>query len=194
MKEVARIIALVAIFALALFGAWLTYDMTQNKAEAMASEPIFDAGLTDPPPSPVVEEQVEEEKEEIVEEEPVEEGVEEEYHEEESYKEELYEEQELYSASYDGSAEDFRSDGVIYYGDFSYTWYSQQVLPGNGLTALNNNGRHVDERGFVCDGDGYIAVASDDFPEGSVVDTPFGAGKVYDCGSGSGNIDIYVDF
>ena len=185
MKELAKIIALIAIFALALFAAWLTYDMTQNEAEAMAVEPIFDAGLTDPPPPPVIEEPVE--KEEVVEEESVEEA-------EEVVEEEYYEEAELYSASYDGSAEDFRSDGVIYYGDFSYTWYSQRVLPGNGLTALNNNGRHVDERGFVCDGDGYIAVASDDFPEGSVVDTPFGAGKVYDCGSGSGNIDIYVDF
>lgn len=191
MKEVARIIALIAIFALALFGAWLTYDMTQNEAEAMAVEPIFDAGLTDPSPPPVIEETVEEEKE-VVEEEPVEEA--EEVVEEEYYEEESYEEVELYSASYDGSAEDFRRDGVIYYGDFSYTWYSQRVLPGNGLAALNNNGRHVDERGFVCDGDGYIAVASDDFPEGSVVDTPFGAGKVYDCGSGYGNIDIYVDF
>ena len=190
MKEVARIIGLIAIFALALFGAWLTYDMAQNKAEAMTVEPIFAAGLTDmaAPPPPVIEERVEEE-EEVVEEELVEEVVEEEY-----YEEEPYEEVELYSASYDGSAEDFRRDGIIYYGDFSYTWYSQRVLPGNGLTALNNNGRHVDERGFVCDGDGYIAVASDDFPEGSVIDTPFGAGKVYDCGSGYGNIDIYVDF
>lgn len=192
MKEIVRIIALVAIFALALFGAWLTYDMTQNKAEAMTIEPIFDAGLTDPPPPSVIEEPVEEE---VVEEEPVEEAEEaEEVVEEEYYEEESYEEEELYSASYDGSAEDFRRDGIIYYGDFSYTWYSQRVLPGGGLTALNNNGRHVDERGFVCDGDGYIAVASDDFPEGSVVDTPFGAGKVYDCGSGYGNIDIYVDF
>lgn len=191
MKEVARIIALIAIFALALFGAWLTYDMVQNKAETMTVEPIFAAGLTDPaaPPPPIIEEPIEEEEEEVVEEEPVEEVVEEEY-----YEEEPYEEAELYSASYDGSAEDFRRDGVIYYGDFSYTWYSQRVLPGNGLTALNNNGRYVDERGFVCDGDGYIAVASDDFPEGTVVDTPFGAGKVYDCGSGYGNIDIYVDF
>lgn len=192
MKEAAKLIALIAIFVLALFGAWLTYDMIEHKAEAATVEPIFDAGLTDPSPPPVIEEPVEEE---IVEEEPVEEVEEtEEVVEEEYYEEEPYEEVELYSASYDGSAEDFRRDGVIYYGDFSYTWYSQRVLPGGGLTALNNNGRHVDERGFVCDGDGYIAVASDDFPEGTVVDTPFGAGKVYDCGSGYDNIDIYVDF
>lgn len=92
------------------------------------------------------------------------------------------------------SAEEFKSIGILYLHDYSYTWYSQRVLPGGGLTALNNNGRHVDDRGFVCDGDGYISVASDDFEMGSIVETPFGDGKVYDCGSGKGNIDIYVDF
>ena len=95
-------------------------------------------------------------------------------------------------SQYDG---DFRSAGIVYgENGYSYTWYSQNVLPGSGLTELNSNGRHVDERGFVCDGDGYIAVASDDHAMGTVVETPFGEGRVYDSGSGSGNIDIYTDY
>lgn len=95
-------------------------------------------------------------------------------------------------SQYDGG---FRSAGVVYgENGYSYTWYSQNVLPGGGLTELNNNGRHVDERGFVCDGDGYIAVASDDHAMGTIVETPFGDGRVYDSGSGSGNIDIYTDY
>ena len=109
---------------------------------------------------------------------------------EEEYVEEYYEGP-TYS-TYDG---DFRSAGVIYGEDGTrYTWYSQNVLPGDGLTELNNNGRHVDDRGFVCDGDGYIAVASNDHPQGTIVDTPFGEGRVYDNGCDSGTIDIYTDF
>ena len=83
----------------------------------------------------------------------------------------------------------------MYDGDTRYTWYSQNVLPGGGLTELNSNGRHVDEAtGFIMDGDGYIAVASSDHPHGAVVDTPWGPGKVYDEGCDSGTIDIYTDF
>jgi len=56
-------------------------------------------------------------------------------------------------------------------------------------------GRHVNEDGFVCDQDGYICVASDDLPKGEIVNTPVGIkGKVYDCGSGRGNLDLYVSW
>lgn len=103
-----------------------------------------------------------------------------------------YDEPTYYASAYDN---DFQSAGVVYGEDGTrYTWYSQNVLPGGGLTELNNNGRHVDERGFVCDGDGYIAVASNDYDLGTVVDTPFGAAKVYDGGCDSGTIDVYTDF
>ena len=90
----------------------------------------------------------------------------------------------------------FYSDGVAYIGDQEFNWYSQNVMPGGGLDELNTNGRHVDgETGFVVDGDGYIAVASpwgqDEI--GTVVETPFGAGKVYDANHG-GAYDIYTDF
>ena len=82
---------------------------------------------------------------------------------------------------------------MVYDGDTKYTWYSQRVLPGGGLTELNNNGRHV-EGGYVVDGDGYIAVASSDHEIGTVLDTPFGVAKVYDTGCASGTVDVYTNF
>ena len=93
-------------------------------------------------------------------------------------------------------ANDFKRAGIVYDENGTrFTWYSQNVLPGGGLTALNNNGRHVGENGFIYDGDGYIAVASDDTPQGEIVDTPWGKGKVYDSGNGSGNgYDVYTNF
>ena len=93
------------------------------------------------------------------------------------------------------SAEDFMFQGVIEYGDNIWTWYSENVLPGDGLTALNENGRTVDGNGYVVDGDGYIALASPDWDEpiGTVVETPFGVGKVYDyCGTEA--YDVYVSW
>ena len=98
-----------------------------------------------------------------------------------------------YAPSYSGEASDFMRQGVVYDGDTRYTWYSQRILAGGGLTELNNNGRHVED-GFVKDGDGYIAVASSDYEKGTIVDTPFGQGKVYDSGCASGTIDVYTDF
>jgi len=90
----------------------------------------------------------------------------------------------------------FQSDGVASIGDQEFNWYSQNVMPGDGLEELNANGRHVDEAtGFVMDGDGYIAVASPWGRDkvGTVVDTPFGQGKVYDANEG-GAYDLYTDF
>jgi hypothetical protein len=100
-----------------------------------------------------------------------------------------------YSGYYSGYSNDFKSEGVRYGEDGTrYTWYSQNILPGGGLTELNNNGRHVDDQGFIRDADGYIAVASNDHAQGEIVDTPWGQGKVYDSGCASGTIDIYTDF
>lgn len=84
-----------------------------------------------------------------------------------------------------------RSKGVVYYNGHRETWYSQKVLPGGGLKIP---GRHVDSRGLVCDGDGYICVASSDLAKGTIVETSLGTGKVYDCGCASGTIDIYCDW
>lgn len=97
-----------------------------------------------------------------------------------------------YPSSSDGSS--FKSNGVVFENGTRYSWYSQNALPGGGLTELNNNGRHVDEEGFIRDADGYIAVASCDHDKGTVVSTPFGEGKVYDVCGVSGTIDIYTNF
>lgn len=84
-----------------------------------------------------------------------------------------------------------KSKGVVYYNGHRETWYSQKVLPGGGLKIP---GRHVDSRGLVCDGDGYICVASSDLAKGTIVETSLGTGKVYDSGCASGTIDIYTNW
>lgn len=91
------------------------------------------------------------------------------------------------------SASEFQFLGVVEDDGVRYTWYSQNVLPGGGLTELNANGRHV-EGGYVVDGDGYIAVASSDYEKGTVIETPFGTAKVYDSGCESGVVDVYTNF
>ena len=90
------------------------------------------------------------------------------------------------------SADELRFLGVIYAGDFRWTWYSQNVLPGGGLQIP---GRHVDENGFICDENDRICLASSDLEWGTIVTTPFGKeGCIYDCGCASGTLDVYVDF
>lgn len=106
-----------------------------------------------------------------------------------SYSEQIvYEEQ-----AFTGSTYDFMVAGVIYANGWRYTWYSQKVLPGGGL---NIPGRHVGAGNLIYDGDGYIVVAANpsSLAYGSLVPTPFGTGKVYDCGCAVGTIDIYTNF
>lgn len=87
---------------------------------------------------------------------------------------------------------DLYNQGRLYYGDYQYTWYSENVLPGYGLAI---EGRHTDADGFVCDGDGYICVAASSLNKGTIVDTPFGRqGKVYDTGCDWGVIDCYTSW
>lgn len=83
------------------------------------------------------------------------------------------------------------SKGRIWYNGHTETYYSQKVLPGGGLAIP---GRHIASDGTIRDADGYIVLASDDYPKGTVVETSLGAGKVYDSGSGSGNVDLYTDW
>lgn len=90
------------------------------------------------------------------------------------------------------SASDLQSSGVIYWGGWRWTWYSQNVLPGGGLSIP---GRHVDESGYVCDENDYICLAATSLSQGAVVDTPFGKqGKVYDSGCAYGTLDVYTAF
>lgn len=101
------------------------------------------------------------------------------------------------NANVDGnwySASNFMTSGRLYDGSgWSYTYYSEKVLPGGGLSIP---GRHVGDEGYVMDGDGNLCIASDDLAYGTAVSVPFGSGTavVYDCGSGSGNLDVYVSW
>ena len=156
--------------------AALTQYIHQVKLETAAAmvEPVVEVAAPAEEPEEVVEEVVEE-------------TYEEEYYEEESYSGD-------YTSGYDVyySADDLRFNGVIYAGDWRWTWYSQNVLPGGGLQIP---GRHVDENGYVCDENDRICLASNDLEWGTVVATPFGKeGCVYDCGCDSGTLDVYVDF
>lgn len=90
------------------------------------------------------------------------------------------------------SPDEFQTGGVIDWGGYTWTHYSELILPGDGL---NVPGRHTTSDGYVCDGDGYVVLATDlsMLPRYSVVDTPFGyTGKVYDTGCAYGTLDVYV--
>lgn len=90
------------------------------------------------------------------------------------------------------SPDEFQTSGVFDWGGYTWTHYSELILPGDGL---NVPGRHTTSDGYVCDGDGYVVLAADlsMLPRYSVVDTPFGyTGKVYDTGCAYGTLDVYV--
>lgn len=130
------------------------------------------------------------EVQEEVEDEPVDEGM----AETEVYVEEAYA---YYEPTYDYVEPSYSTDtgnlkfnGVEYDGEYMYTWYSQNVLPGGGLDIP---GRHVDDNGYVCDEDGNIVVASSNLGYGEVVETPYGSAKVYDTGYLADNqLDVYT--
>ena len=91
--------------------------------------------------------------------------------------------------SYSGNSGSFKSQGVIYQNGIRYTYYSSNVLYHYRTPEWN-----AGSDGIYRDSAGYIIVASSDHSQGSVVSTPFGAGKVYDSGCASGTIDIYTNF
>lgn len=91
--------------------------------------------------------------------------------------------------SYSGNSSSFKSQGVIYQNGIRYTYYSSNVLYHYRTPEWN-----AGSDGIYRDSAGYIVVASSDHSQGSVVSTPFGAGKVYDSGCASGTIDIYTNF
>ena len=85
------------------------------------------------------------------------------------------------------------SRGAMYYNGHKETYYSEKVLPGNGLYIP---GRHVADDGTIRDADGFICVAADPafMAKGSVLITSLGPAKVYDTGCSYGIIDIYVSW
>lgn len=125
--------------------------------------------------------------------EPVEDNSIEEYeYEYEEVEEDSCEETFINYSSGDYSPSDLEFSGRLYWGGWSWTWYSERILPGEGLSIP---GRYTDENGFVCDESGYICLASGSLSKGTVVETPFGrSGKVYDCGCAADTLDVYVNW
>ena len=107
--------------------------------------------------------------------------------EEAAYWEAYYAEQ-SYSTSYSGDG--FMQEGVRSGVDSATeTWYSS-----NAAYHYRTSEWSPDDEGYYRDSDGYYVVASNDYPEGSVVTTSKGEAKVYDSGTDSGNIDMYVNW
>lgn len=108
-----------------------------------------------------------------------------------------YEEQEKTTVTTDisnaiYSPKTFKRDGVIHWNGWTWTYYSQRVLPGGGLKIP---GRHVGPGGYIMDENGRICLASSTLSKGTIVDTPFGTqGCVYDSGCASNVLDVYTDF
>lgn len=90
------------------------------------------------------------------------------------------------------SPSEFMNAGVIEWGGWKWTYYSERILPGEGLWIP---GRWTDSDGYVCDENGYICLASTSAERYSIVETPFGrTGKVYDTGCDYGVMDVYVNW
>ena len=85
--------------------------------------------------------------------------------------------------------------GVINWNSYKFTYYSQSVLPGGGLSIP---GRHVNTAGYVADTNGYIVLAAPrGVARGTIFNTPFGSqGKVYDtcasCTTSPMWLDVYT--
>lgn len=91
------------------------------------------------------------------------------------------------ASGYSGGS--FAAQGVIYWNGIKYTYYSSRVLYHYRTPEWV-----AGADGIYRDSSGYVVVASNDYGQGSIVQTPFGSGKVYDCGCPSGTIDVYVNF
>ena len=107
---------------------------------------------------------------------------------EEEYYEEYYYE-EYYEPDY-YSNDGFQQQGVREGVDSeTETWYSSQAL-----YHYRTNEWNVDDEGYYKTDDGYYVVASNDYAEGTVIQTSKGEAKVLDSGTDSGNVDFYVNW
>ena len=94
--------------------------------------------------------------------------------------------EEPYSASYSGDG--FMQAGVREGVDSATeTWYSS-----NQAYHYRTSEWSTDDEGYYRTDDGYYVVASNDYPEGTVINTSKGEAKVLDDGTESGNVDFYV--
>lgn len=92
----------------------------------------------------------------------------------------------------------FKRIGRGHWNGWSWTWYTTRQFPDR-RNSLGIKGKHTDKRGFVCDKDGYICLASGrgNKKKHAIVPTPFGKyGKVYDTNGGYNNqwFDVYVNW
>lgn len=83
------------------------------------------------------------------------------------------------------------SSGVNYYNGRKETYYSSNVLYHYRTPEWT-----AGEDGVYRDADGYVVIAANknEYSEGTVVDTSFGEGKVYDSGCDYGTTDVYVNW
>ena len=82
-----------------------------------------------------------------------------------------------------------KSGGINWHNGRKETWYSSNVLYHHKTGEWT-----AGADGVYRDADGYVVVAASDLTQGSVVDTSFGAGKVYDSGCAAGVTDIYCNW
>lgn len=85
----------------------------------------------------------------------------------------------------------FKSAGVLYDSQWRYTYYSSKVLRHYKTSQWT-----AGSDGIYRDSRGYVIVASDVHPIGTVLDTElFGTVVVEDCGVGNDyTLDVYVNF
>ena len=96
--------------------------------------------------------------------------------------------EEYYGSYYESDG--FMQDGIRAGVDSdTETWYSSNVAYHYRTSEWS-----TDDEGYYRDSDRYYVVASDDYAEGSVIETSKGQAKVYDSGTDSGNVDFYVDW
>jgi hypothetical protein len=95
-----------------------------------------------------------------------------------------------YGYEYETSGTQLTKDGgVNYYNGRIETWYSSNILYHYMTPEWN-----VGADGVYRDDDGYVIIASSDYGYGTVLETSFGASKVYDTGCASGVVDVYVNW
>ena len=82
-----------------------------------------------------------------------------------------------------------KSSGVNWYNGWRETYYSSRVLY-HYMTPQWTAGAD----GVYRDSDGYVIVSSSSESYGTITDTSFGMGKVYDTGCALGTHDIYVNW
>lgn len=112
----------------------------------------------------------------------------------EAAQQELYSSQNYYNTnqtySYPGnSGELTKAGGVNYYNGSRETWYSSNVLYHHRTPEWT-----IGSDGVYRDAEGYVVVARSDRQQGAIIDTSFGAGKVYDSGCAAGTTDIYTNW